>query len=185
MLGKCKTRLAASIGNENALKVYINLLTHTQKVSKSISCSRYLFYDTQVQKEDMWADDHYIKSVQSNGNLGDRMSSSFRSVLIMENKAVIIGSDCPEMNQEVINQAFDSLDDNDVVIGPTHDGGYYLLGMKSYNKKLFENIEWSTESVYDSTVNAIEDQGLSYKVLRKMHDLDYKEDLDKFPIFMT
>ncbi len=184
-MGKCKTRLAASIGKENALKVYINLLTHTEKVSQSIAISRYLFYDTEVQKNDMWSDDYYIKSVQSPGNLGHRMSTAFKSVLTMESKAVIIGSDCPQMSKTVIDQALLELDNHDVVIGPTFDGGYYLLGMKVHHKALFHNIEWSSQHVYSSTIKAIKDSGLSYFALDKMHDLDYKEDLDRFPIFMA
>jgi rSAM/selenodomain-associated transferase 1 len=168
-----------------ALKVYINLLTHTRKVSEKISVNRYLFYDTQVENNDMWPTNNFIKSVQSRGDLGDRMSSAFRSVLTMEDKAVIIGSDCPEISQDIINQAFTSLESNDVVIGPTYDGGYYLLGMKRLHKDLFTDIEWSSHSVYSDTINTIEKKQLSYKVLDKKHDLDYKEDLDKFPLFMA
>ena len=185
VLGKCKTRLAASIGKEDALKVYINLLNHTQKVSQSLNCNRYLFYDTEIQKNDMWSNEHFIKSVQSDGDLGNRMSSAFQTVLTMENKAVIIGSDCPEINQETVNEAFMRLDSHDVVIGPTYDGGYYLIGMRAYHEELFNNIKWSSENVYRSTIEAIKTKGLSHFALHKMHDLDYKEDLDRFPIFMV
>ena len=133
----------------------------------------------------MWSDEHFIKSVQSDDDLGNRMSSAFQTVLTMENKAVIIGSDCPEINQETVNEAFRSLDNHDVVIGPTYDGGYYLLGMKAHHAELFSNIQWSSEDVYSSTIEAIKAKRLSHYTLGKMHDLDYKEDLDRFPIFMV
>ena len=168
-----------------ALKVYVNLLSHTKKASQSIDANRYLFYDTKIEDDDMWPGDTFIKSVQSRGDLGDRMLSAFKSVLTMENKAVIIGSDCPEISQDIIDEAFVELDNNDVVIGPTYDGGYYLLGMKSLHRSLFKDIEWSSHTVYRTTIDAIDKNQLSYKVLAKKHDLDYKEDLDKFPIFMT
>ena len=168
-----------------ALKVYVNLLTHTRKVSEQLDANKYLFYDTKIEDNDMWPADKFIKSVQSRGDLGDRMLSAFKSVLIMENKAVIIGSDCPEISQDIINKALSALDSNDMVIGPTHDGGYYLLGMKTLHRELFKDIEWSSHTVYRATINAMEKKKLSYKILDKKHDLDYKEDLDKFPIFMT
>lgn len=133
----------------------------------------------------MWSDEHFIKSVQSDGDLGNRMSSAFQTVLTMESKAVIIGSDCPEINKETVEEAFMRLDSHDVVIGPTYDGGYYLIGMKAHHEELFNNIKWSSEDVYGSTIEAIERKGLSHFPLRKMHDLDYKEDLDRFPIFMV
>lgn len=165
--------------------MYVNLLTHTEKVSRSVDVSKYLFYDAEVQKNDMWSDHHYIKSVQSDGDLGHRMSSAFKSVLTMESKAVIIGSDCPQMSKDSIERALLGLDNHDVVIGPTFDGGYYLLGMKVYHRELFHNIEWSSLHVYNSTIKAIKDKNLSYLALEKMHDLDNKEDLDRFPIFMA
>lgn len=154
-------------------------------MSTSLDCMKYLFYDTSVNKSDEWPNDNYIKSVQSDGHLGRRMSMAFKTVLTMQSKAIIIGSDCPEINQEVVEEAFSQLDNHDVVIGPTYDGGYYLLGMKTWQKELFEDIPWSTPSVYRKTVQILNSKQLSYHVLHKMHDLDYKEDLDRFPFFMA
>jgi len=167
------------------LQVYKNLLAHTRKVSTSVDCMRYLFYDAAVNKSDEWSNDNYIKSVQSDGHLGNRMSTAFKTVLTMQSKAVIVGSDCPEINKEVINEAFLQLEDHDTVIGPTYDGGYYLLGMKSWHRELFEDVPWSTPAVYRKTIQIIESKGLTVHNLRKMHDLDYKEDLDRFPFFMA
>ena len=181
--GKVKTRLAATIGNEAALKVYHNLLHHTRTTALKASSTNYLFYDQAIEAQDDWSTAHFNKRVQATGDLGDRMNDAFLQVLKQEDKAVIIGSDCPEISESIINEAFDKLTLADVVIGPTHDGGYYLLGMKTLHRSLFDNMEWSTESVYSQTILRIKEKGLLYAVLPQLSDMDNIDDLNKFPSF--
>ncbi len=171
------------MGNEKALLVYKNLLQHTHRITKDIDCKKYLFYSDFVDQNDLWSSRTYIKSMQSTGDLGHRMKEAFRSVLLMEDKAVIIGSDCPELSSDIIEEAFRLLNNYDVVIGPTKDGGYYMLGMKALHLSLFKNIDWSTSEVSRQTIEKIEQEGLSYKKMTELSDLDNEDDLGAFPIF--
>lgn len=183
VLGKVKTRLAKTIGNEKALQVYKNLMAHTQQVAIDTETSRYLFYDTEIAHNDEWQQTHFIKGLQASGDLGDRIGAAFQTVFSKKEKVIIIGSDCPEISSDIIEEAFDKLDLADVVIGPTHDGGYYLIGMKAYHASLFEDIAWSTEQVLTQTKEKITQQGLLFTLLKQLSDLDYEEDLNKFPAF--
>jgi len=181
--GKVKTRLAASIGDKKALDVYLKLMSHTRDTARQVDTQRYLFYDQAIEDNDSWSEMTFDKDVQSDGDLGDRMKHAFVKVLQKESKAIIIGSDCPEISAEIIEDAFSRLELADVVIGPTHDGGYYLLGMKEEHPFLFDNMEWSTEAVFENTINRITDAGLLYYLLPQLSDLDNIDDLVKFPAF--
>ena len=183
--GKVKTRLAATIGDQRALGVYLNLMQHTRETALAVASNRYLFYDTELNSKDDWSPQDYIKEVQVNGDLGDRMQAAFKRVLSENRKAVIIGSDCPEINPEIIDSALRKLELADVVIGPTYDGGYYLLGMKETHSELFTDMTWSIDSVYEETLSRIKKKGLLYAACPMLSDMDNEEDLKKFPDFDT
>lgn len=156
-------------------------MKHTQDVALSCSSSRYLFYHEKVESDDGWRPSDFRKHVQSHGDLGKRMAEAFSVTLAEQEKAIIIGSDCPEITTEIIEDAYDRLDLADVVIGPTLDGGYYLLGMKAEHRFLFENMAWSTETVFTDTKDKIISANLLYSVMPTLSDLDNIDDLRKFP----
>lgn len=178
-LGKVKTRLAKEVGDKEALSIYIRLLRHTREVAEGVNATRHLFYSDEVI-EDEWSTDYFQKVLQAKGDLGDKMHHAMGTALETSSKAIIIGSDCAQLSSSLIESAYEALDQNDVVIGPTFDGGYYLLGVKKVHKELFEDMTWSVESVFDETVRRIELKGLSYSILDKLSDIDYKEDWDKY-----
>lgn len=178
--GKVKTRLAATVGDDRALEIYKTLLAHTRKVATAIDAERFLFYSSFVEKEDEWSEDFFIKKTQSGVDLGARMSNAFAEVLEQQNKVVIIGSDCISLTPEILRMALDKLDEVPFVVGPTFDGGYYLLGMNRLEPSVFENIEWSTESVFPTTIERIEALGEKYFLLPKLSDIDYEEDWVKY-----
>jgi len=95
--------------------------------------------------------------------------------------AVIIGSDCPELKIRHIQSAFEALNDEDVVIGPSFDGGYYLIGMKRVHKILFNDIVWSSSAVFDVSQERLNENKISLSILEKLHDLDNADDLALFP----
>ena len=97
-------------------------------------------------------------------------------------KVIIIGSDCPYITPALIDNAFSVLDDHDIVIGPTLDGGYYLLGMKKLHQELFYNVNWSSETVFTSTLEKIKNSGLSYGQTELLNDIDTYEDWMEFQI---
>jgi rSAM/selenodomain-associated transferase 1 len=132
VLGKVKTRLAKSIGDEKALHVYHLLLDHTQKTVRRINTDKAVYYSDYINEDDIWKNAEFQKFVQLGDNLGKRMSKAFlESFKMGYKKVVIIGGDCFELNEKIINDAFKILEENEVALGPAKDGGYYLLGMRN------------------------------------------------------
>ena len=108
------------------------------------------------------------------------MQVAFRNAFEINQKVVIVGSDCASLTSEIIQQAFDQLDENDFVIGPALDGGYYLLGMRTFEPSVFEDIEWSTEQVLPQTISKIEVLNKRYYLLPALSDIDYEADWKKY-----
>ncbi|HMQ47143.1 MAG TPA: TIGR04282 family arsenosugar biosynthesis glycosyltransferase [Saprospiraceae bacterium] len=174
--GKVKTRIAQSVGDDKALEVYLALLEHTRRMSLAVDARRYLYYSNFIDHSDAWAAAHFIKKLQRGADLGERMHNAFAETLPETDKAVIIGSDCLALQADFVEQAFQALDKYDYVIGPSTDGGYYLLGMKRANKALFEGIAWSTEVVLAHTLERIEQENATYLLLPALTDIDHWED---------
>ena len=178
-VGKVKTRLAASMGEEKALAVYRRLLEHTHHISEGVKAEKFVFYFDEIEENDHWSDGNFNKSQQSSGDLGEKMRDAF-SILFNEgyNDVAIIGSDCYELTTAIIEDSFEMLQQNDLAIGPANDGGYYLLGMKKLCMELFSDIEWSTEKVFAQTLAACISAGLSYSLLPQLTDIDTEADLN-------
>lgn len=174
-LGKVKTRLAAYVGDQRALEIYISLLMHTKDVAISCDCDKYVFANGNVPQQN-WQG-FYIEQ-QTAGNLGDKMSDAF-AFLFAKNyeRVVIIGSDCLELSGSHLAEAFNRLTDHDVVIGPANDGGYYLLGMKKNHADIFLNKNWGNDSVFFQTVQTIKRLGLFMHQLEFLNDIDEEKDL--------
>lgn len=178
VLGEVKTRLAADIGEQKALDVYLELLNHTRKITKALPIEKFVFYAGEVPAEDLFEEPEYKKKQQSGEDLGQRMAAAFEETF-KEGYApvVIIGSDCYELQANHLHEAFLYLNNNDFVIGPAKDGGYYLLGMNAFDKEIFEGIEWSTETVFADTLNYIKKKHKSYHLLQHLRDVDTADDL--------
>jgi uncharacterized protein len=175
--GKVKSRLAATVGDEKALEIYTSLLQHTHTVAKEAAADKVVFYTGEIEQYDLWSDTGFIKKLQSNGNLGDKMSNAFEQLFNDGyQKILIIGSDCFELTPALIETAFAMLDHSDLVIGPAKDGGYYLLGMKKLYPFLFINKQWSTGTVYSDTILDFTTHQLTYKTLPALIDVDTEED---------
>lgn len=125
-----------------------------------------------------------IPQISSSTDLGDRLVSAMKrsfEYAYPASKVIVIGTDCPDITAALLQHAFKLLDHTDIVIGPAHDGGYYLLGMKTFYPSFFQNIKWSTESVCSETIQKARDIGLSVKKLQTLHDIDELEDLLHIP----
>jgi len=179
-LGKVKTRLAKTVGDEKALKIYKGLMDHTRKVVTQIDSKKLLFYSEWINENDEWSPSMFSKHLQPIGNLGNRMSVAFEEGFKNEGPVLIIGSDCPGLSSTIVQQAFSVLEKKDFVIGPALDGGYYLLGMRAFSPSLFQEINWSTETVKEETVQKIEALGKTYEELEELSDIDYEEDWIKY-----
>lgn len=177
-LGRVKTRLARTIGDEAALAIYERLLHHTRTTAEHVVARRYLFYAARTLPDDDWKAGIFDKRLQASGDLGKRMTAAFAEVFAEGcRSAVIIGSDCPQLTGERITQALHELDQQDLVIGPAADGGYYLLGMNRLHTRLFENKAWSTASVCKDTLADAGELGLTTAILPVLSDVDDAADL--------
>jgi rSAM/selenodomain-associated transferase 1 len=179
--GKAKTRLAATVGDDEALRIYLELLKHTRNIATEIDGHRILFYSHFIDKNDEWNHLDFDKQLQIEGNLGKKMAAGFQAAFEKgATKAVIVGSDCASLTKEIIDSAFAKLETNDFVIGPAADGGYYLIGMKVFTPEIFQNITWSTEQVFPQTINLIMNENKKYALLPTLSDIDYEEDWAKY-----
>ncbi|MGI8601238.1 MAG: TIGR04282 family arsenosugar biosynthesis glycosyltransferase [Chitinophagaceae bacterium] len=183
--GKVKTRLAATIGVDNAFDIYKAMVEEVHFLSQKIKIDRIIYYSDHITKDDIW-NNEYKKELQRGANLGEKMMNAFKDVFQMGySKAVVIGTDCPSLTEDIINDAFNKLNNNDIVIGPAFDGGYYLLGMKILHTSLFQNIEWSTSQVLEQTTAKMNSHNLSYSLLQELHDIDEEKDLVHFKVNKT
>lgn len=179
--GQVKTRLASSVGNEEALRIYHELLKHTREESQHLDCDKLVCYSHYIEKDDEWQQAGFIPYLQHGNNLGKRMSNAFEEALESSEKVVIIGSDCPQISTAMLQTAFDALDNNKIVLGPSLDGGYYLLGMSEFFPLLFQDMAWSTDSVCQNTIQKAKDNyNVTPSMLPQLSDVDYIEDWKKY-----
>lgn len=180
-IGQVKTRLAKTTSSEFAATFYKSCAENLVNITKRISSiNRFAFFSNKKEKEKIksWLGGKLFYAHQEGDDLGSRMKKAFEKVFSTgSQKVIIIGTDIPDLSKELICDAFNSLKTNDVVIGPSEDGGYYLLGVKKMYIKLFEGIEYSTSSVLSETLARVKDLNLTYHLLPVLSDIDTEEDL--------
>ena len=184
-LGHVKTRLVNSLGEKTATDLYClcadNVLRASSELPRKIQ--RYIFYTGTDDEAEVtrWAGQQYSFASQIEGNLGKRIEHAFRTVFREHShRAILLASDVPDISAELIDYAISSLDRYDIVIGPTYDGGYYLLGMNKLHEQLFRDISWSTEVVYRQTMSIADKSGLSVHSLPWLFDIDTEEDIHRW-----
>jgi rSAM/selenodomain-associated transferase 1 len=173
-LGKVKTRLAKSVGDEAALSIYKKLLVFTKSKVDTLAADKIVYYSNSIADNDLWSG--YQKAVQGNGDLGQKMQKAFETELRKYKKVCIIGTDCGDLTHSVLEKAFKLLDQHDFVLGPANDGGYYLLGMKEVYNELFNDIPWSTDQVLKLTQSKIKAIDATVHLLPQLVDVDIIED---------
>lgn len=181
--GLTKTRLIPALGAERAadLQRIMAEYTFTQccKLSHKRNLSIAVHYeggDAQVLRS--WIPSPMHCMPQSKGSLGERLAHSFASSFTagME-RIIIVGSDCPSLTPEILADGFDLLQNNELVIGPAHDGGYYLIGLSKPDHLLWADIDWGTDKVLQQTIEIAKNRGLSLALLPPLADIDRPEDL--------
>ncbi len=181
---RVKSRLAATLGDGFATDFYQQCAEHVvRETGRMLSrVQRYVFYTTEDGNAVRhWLGHRFCYAPQAEGSLGERLEHAFASVFGQGAKRIIIvATDVPELTCDIMDEAMRTLDDADLVIGPSCDGGYYLLGMKSPHPELFRDIPWSTERVYEETMNRIRTGGLSLHVLPVLRDIDTEDDLRRW-----
>ena len=171
-LGKVKTRLAHDIGEKATLKVYTELLRNTMQaaISGNWSCFLFLAGEGELNTEG-------FEVVEQQGrDLGERMMHVFsHSFARGVEKVVLVGSDIDGLNTHLIYEAFEVLNDKDIVLGPSLDGGYYLIGMKM-ETDVFGDIEWSTDAVFANTLRRAQSLEKSVVLIKELNDIDTLQD---------
>ena len=189
--GKVKTRIARTVGDDKALAIYLQLSKITRDNALILrGVNVYLFYDDYINTNDEWSNDYFEKHLQTGNDLGERMRNAFDFVLKKHASACIIGSDCPTLSVEIMQEAFEKLAVYDTVLGPSTDGGYYILGIKNKENKgdnidssllkdlhhLFDDMVWSTENVLANTLSRIKKNHQTVFFLPELTDIDEEAD---------
>ncbi|MDE0569529.1 MAG: TIGR04282 family arsenosugar biosynthesis glycosyltransferase [Verrucomicrobiales bacterium] len=193
--GRVKTRLANDIGAEKAAEIYKILVQRViQRISSIYSqlegvCwvfdpieKEYAIKDW-ITKElnDLGFTDlkRHIFWSQSDGDLGDRLQSAFEKAFSLDyHRIIAIGTDCIELDSRTIERALVSLSsERSIVFGPSFDGGYYLVGMRSnLGLSIFRSIPWSTSKVLEQSLDQAVSLDLEYTLLEEFNDVDTLED---------
>lgn len=181
-LGKVKTRLAATVGDQTALDIYIFLLEHTIAITKNLPLTKHVYYSEKVRANDLWDRENFEKRQQIGSDLGERMHNAFIDGFREGfERIIIIGSDMYDLDADEIMEAFRALANHDFVIGPATDGGYYLLGMKSIKHVLFRNKHWGYDTVLNDTLGDLSDERV--QLLSEKNDVDYYDDIKDIEAF--
>lgn len=184
-LGKVKSRLAKDVGAETALAIYKDLLKHTHDIALQVDADRNLYYSEAIHKQDMWSETQFNKFVQKGEDLGIKMLNAFKDGFKAGYKNIaIIGSDILELKANHITDAFKKIENNEVVIGPAKDGGYYLLGLSKMIEPLFKNKAWGTETVLKSTLSNLVEINQNFKLLTELNDIDYVSDIKDMSLIL-
>ena len=177
-IGKVKSRLAAECDESKALFYYKKMLVRVLENLSVFHKNLVVYYtgcDATTAKG--WLPDFKLAE-QASGNLGDKLRAALNEQYGNNSqKIAFIGADCIELTDKILKQTEKYLNDVDVVIGPSTDGGYYLLGLSVKNESLFDDINWGSEVVFEQTMNKIYEHNLSYRLLPQLSDIDYWKDL--------
>lgn len=191
-LGMVKTRLAADVGEAEALAVYRKLIENSCQQCPPAAEDNYRLgcFVTPGSRLDDFRREYYrlaFYAAQNGNNLGQRMLGAFDRMFKSRNteRCLLIGADIPCLSRKQIRIAFRELDRHDVVWGPTSDGGYYLVGLKKPTPSIFDDsIKWGTKEVLAQSLAIAKEQKLSYRLLETLHDLDDARDLTRFADLM-
>ncbi|MBN2490066.1 MAG: TIGR04282 family arsenosugar biosynthesis glycosyltransferase [Planctomycetes bacterium] len=183
-IGRSKTRLAAAIGGAGANQVYRRLLRHCADAARracSLPNRKPLFFvdpPERVKVMQEWLGGDQVVLPQDGGDPGRRMRAAADRAFDLGAQAVVImGSDCPRLTPERIERAFEALASQKVVIGPAHDGGFYLLGLTERIPALFRPMQWHSDRVVERTRTRCRRLGIEPAELETLHAVDGVEDL--------
>ena len=184
--GQVKTRLAQAIGDQAAAQVYRVFLISQCHQLGGIGDSMLVYspFDRLDEFREFLSSqpfgEHWELLPQVEGDLGTRMQEFFRVAMDSGySRVVLVGSDTPTLPRSYVEAAFRLLQDKEVVLGPTSDGGYYLVGARENVPQIFREIDWSTSHVWDQTIQRLQDRRVSYGALPEWYDVDDLADLKR------
>lgn len=179
-LGKIKTNLTKTIGAERALAVYKKLLFKMSKIAVQSNTDKAVFYSEFIDDFDMWDDILFQKYVQMGKDMGEKMFNAFKLAFSKGyNRVCLISGEAYDLTTWTVEEAFFNLQSKDVVLGPTDEGNYYLIGMNSLREDFFANKKWDAEDVLLDTLIDITKTATTYQLLETLSSADQIEDFDE------
>jgi hypothetical protein len=182
-LGHVKTRLQPEFSQEDSLLFYRalveDLIMHFHNVDY---CELKLFFWPPGAKTELqnWLGKHLEYISQYGSELGEKMHNAFLQMFAQKyKKVVIVGSDIPKLSRSIVSRAFSSLNEHDLILGPSTDGGYYLIGLKESHAELFNDIHWSTNSVLAETLKRAQNSSMPFLLLDELTDIDTFADVER------
>lgn len=181
--GRVKTRLTRRFDKGFVLDLYKAFVLDTIEAATGTADIHLFFWP--VEKEDLirrWLGEKYSFTAQSGSTLGEKMANAFRQIFEKGyHQAILIGTDIPQLDAALINAAFEKLKSNDVMLGPSEDSGYYLIGFNrnSYETGVFEDIDWSTPKVLDQTLERLHRMNKKTGRIDTLNDIDTPRDFEK------
>lgn len=195
MPGRTKTRLMAKISDYECAVFQLSSLVDTCNAVRdsgldgqiyytggevTLLSGQHLFNGTPPWGLNEAARKDFTILPQQGDDLGDRMLQAARHVLTMYEGVILLGSDLPDLSPDLLYEAGLLLEENDLVIGPAQDGGYYLLGQKQVHPELFQNLPWGTSEVLQKTIAAADEKKLKVALLEEKNDIDTWADVCDF-----
>jgi uncharacterized protein len=187
LAGKVKTRLVPALGEQGAADLAWLMLQHCLETVIAAQSGEvelcFAAHSTpsafQQNMQARWPSLQF--SEQGEGDLGQRMSRIVKRVTQSGQSVILLGTDCPDITTHTLQTATKALQQNDCAIVPTFDGGYCLIALRQHHPSLFNNIAWSTDSVYASTLAAMRQLSWQVAALPMLHDIDEPSDLQYLP----
>jgi rSAM/selenodomain-associated transferase 1 len=181
-VGAVKTRLARSIGPAAACDAYRALVeTLLGHIGRLENVELRFTPDNAANEINPWLKRKWQAEPQGAGDLGQRLHRALEAAFVDgARRVVVIGSDCPDVSAEDIEMAWSVLKEHDLVLGPATDGGYWLIGLRQAQPALFQNISWSTTTVFQETLTRARAARLSVKLLRELSDVDTDQQWREF-----
>ncbi|MEP3050864.1 MAG: TIGR04282 family arsenosugar biosynthesis glycosyltransferase [Erythrobacter sp.] len=179
--GAAKTRLIPAVGAAGAAQIHRRLTERTHAILQASGCPVELqFTGAPETAFRAWLGEAITAIPQADGGLGDRLISALDPAPV-----IFFGADTPDLDANHVAAAIDALCRNDVVVGPAHDGGYYLIGLNQPHRFLFENMPWSTDQVLPETLERLNARQITHALLPTLADCDRPEDLKNWPYLIA
>jgi len=186
--GTTKTRLIPLLGKTGAADLQRRMTAHVLEKVRRLAVQRGVSVEIRYEGGDegrmkQWLGTDLAFAIQGTGDIGRRMARAFKTAMADGfDTTVIIGSDIPGITAGILAQAFDWMEQKDLVFGPARDGGYYLIGievlcLKKAAPGLFNHIDWGTKTVLVETLHAADTLGLTYSLLNYLGDVDRPADI--------
>ena len=184
--GRVKTRLSVDTGAEAACSIYRELLQNTLAMAAKVAADLFLYLPPGDKSENIDQARACLVKAQQGPDLGSRMHQAFQDQFACGyQQVVLIGSDCPYLSSELVEEAFSALEKKEAVFGPAADGGYYLVGQCEFSRELFYGIRWSTPQVWSATKEILHRDQISYASLPVLEDIDDQESYRRYQNFIA